>query len=191
MTTTHVGLPALDRLAYSQEPPTAAAVAPPVARYGWGWVFDRAALLLLLATLLAAGIVVVGYMPTAGQQQLTPPTAAAPAAAVTGPADTTAAPAPLVVPADAQHQLSGDDWYLAMVNAGLAPVDMSVSNPAGSVNDGHRVCGYIAAGHSVTQTVDEVVAGLPDTLSPAHARTIATAVVGAAVKAYCPQNAIN
>lgn len=181
---TEVGLPALERLAYSQEPATATVVVPSVARYGWGWVFDRAALLLLLATLLAAGIVVVGYTPTASQQQLQ---AAAPAAAaVTGPADTTTPPEPLVVPADAQHRLAGDDWYLSMVNAGLERVDMSVSNPAGSVNDGHRVCGYIAAGHTVTQTIDEVVAGLPDTLTPAHARTIATAVVSAAVKAYCP-----
>lgn len=182
--TTEVGLPALEGLAYSQDRTAAAAVAPSVvARYGWGWVFDRAALFLLLATLLASGIVVVGYMPGAAQQQQLPPEVSP---SVTGPADIPAAYPPLVVPPDAAHRLSGDDWYLAMANDGLAAVDMSVSNPAGSVSDAHRICDYIAAGHTVGQTVDEIVSGLPDTMPPAQARTVATAVASAAVKAYCP-----
>jgi hypothetical protein len=81
-----------------------------------------------------------------------------------------------------------DQRYLNMVNVGLAPLEMSVSDPAGSVSDGHRVCGYIAQGHTVDQTVDEVVVGLPATMAPVKAHAIAEAVVGAAVAVYCPQH---
>ncbi len=82
------------------------------------------------------------------------------------------------------HELTGDPWYLQMVNAGLDPIGMSVSNPAGMISDGHRVCGYIAQGHTVDQAVEEVTVGLPPS---DKAPVIAEVVVGAAVRAYCPQ----
>jgi hypothetical protein len=56
------------------------------------------------------------------------------------------------------------------------------------VADGHKVCNYITAGHSIADTDAEIVRGLPDTLSPVKANTIARAVVTAAVTAYCPQS---
>ena len=178
---TAVGLPALEGLAYSEEQPSAG-MPVPAARYGWGWVADRAALLLVLLVTLAGGIVVVGYLPRtqapAGPPPGTPPEAQPPPAA--------AAPPTLIQPPDANQLLSGDAWYLSMVNAGLAPTGRSVSNPAGSVDDGHRVCGYMAAGHTREQTVAEIEAGLPASMSPTEARTVAVAVVNAAVRAYCP-----
>jgi hypothetical protein len=95
-----------------------------------------------------------------------------------------AVPAPARTPSTAEL----DQHFLADLNAGLAPLGMSVSDPAGSVSDGLRVCGYIAAGHTVDQTIDEVVVGLPANVTPGKARAIAQAVVVAAVRAYCPQS---
>jgi len=55
------------------------------------------------------------------------------------------------------------------------------------VSDGHRVCGYIGQGHTVTETIDGAATGLGDTVDAVTARRIAQAVVDTAVMAYCPQ----
>ncbi len=174
-------LAGLDRLAYSAEPPVAAQPA----RYPWHWVSARAALVAAFGALLAGGLIDVGYQraatePVAESLTVTPPAPVEVPTVAPGPWQ------PPVVP-DAPHKLAGDAWFVSMVGAGLAPVDMSVKDPAGIVDDGHNVCNYMAAGHSEAQTVNEVVVGLPASLGPAKARTIAVAVVNAAVAAYCPE----
>lgn len=183
--TTQIGLPALQQLAYSQEDHGAEhCPAPSGGRYPWRWVVMRAALGVGLAAVLGGGIVVIGHPPHAAELP-TPAQTSSPG--VPAPAQTaTAAPAPPVIPPDIDTKLTGDAWYLSMVNAGLAPIGMNVSDPAGSVDDGHRVCDYIAQGHSIEATDAEVVRGLPATLGPVKANTIARAVVTAAVTAYCP-----
>ncbi len=185
---TEMGLPALEGLAYSHAPPTETALAPAAApapgRYPWHWVSARAALLVVFAALLAGGIIDLGYpraQPAAPAQS---PSTAAP----TPPeAPTIPWEAPPAMPPDAPHKLAGDAWFLSMVTNGLAPIDMSVKDPAGIVGDGHNVCNYMAAGHSEAETVDEVVAGLPPTIKPAKARALAGVVVTAAVMAYGPE----
>lgn len=149
----------------------------------------RPALALFSAAVVAFGVVVAGWFITNRHEDLSVPAVVGVPSVSLDPADPpTAAVEPPQIPPDVDHQLSGDTWYLSMVNAGLSPIEMSVSNPLGEVSDGHRVCGYIAQGHTVDQTINEVVVGLPDNLPPDKAHTIAQAVVDAAVRAYCPVN---
>lgn len=173
-------------LAWSREKDETVAAA----RYSWWWVIDRAAVFTVLAVLAVAGIIVVGFTHPTNHQSAAPNSPNVFPAPPDTPTPTVPA-APPAMPPDVTHQLTGDPLYLNMVNVGLAPIGMSVSNPAGEISDGHRVCDYIAAGHSVDQAVDEAVAGLPADLPAGHARTIAVVVVGAAVRAYCPHNGAN
>lgn len=155
----------------------------------WGSVFSRAALPLFIAAVVAFGVAVAGWLMIDNRREDHPvqQPVGSPSTVVSASPDIPTAVAPPVMPPDVTPKLTGDQWYLNMVNEGLAPLDMSVSDAAGSISDGHRVCGYIAQGHSVDQTIDEVVVGLPDTLGPGKARGVAAAFVGAAVRAYCPE----
>jgi hypothetical protein len=154
----------------------------------WGAALSRAAVPLFIAAVVAFGVAVAGWLTIDNRREQTPvqQTVGAPITVPVTP-DTPTAVAPPVMPPDVTNELTGDQWYLNMVNAGLAPIDMSVSNPAGEVSDGHRVCGYIAQGHTLEQTIDEIIVGLPDTLTPQKAHTIAQVVAAAAVRAYCPE----
>jgi len=187
LTATEVGLPALQALAYSQEAPGAAPEPVPHRRYPWDWVAARAALFVVLAVVLAGGIIVLGFLPPTELGLPTEPSGMPVVSAPPVEAPTVTPPPPLVVPPDVNPKLAGDAWYLSMVNSGLAPIGMSVSGPASIISDGHHICGYITQGHSVDQTIDEAVSGMPAILSASRARTVAVVVVGAAVLAYCPQ----
>ena len=190
---TEVGLPALEGLAYSEEP---VVVEPPVLpaptepepeSSRWPGVAARAGLGLFLAVLIAAGIGVVGVRdhstaPAAPAPHSTAPAAPAPHPPVSqSPVTKTAVGAPLPPPA----RQDPDQLFATLL--AQAGITADHGSPAVASRAGHDVCDYLAEGWSKEQIVASTVANghFVDGRSPTPGEM--RTVVAAAVKAYCPQ----
>jgi hypothetical protein len=169
MTLTEAGLPALDHLAYSQEPPAAA-----TQRVSWWWVIDRAALCLVLLLLAAAGIVVAGVLPPA--VDVSAPPMAIPSSAPPAPDALPLAPLPAVP--DAASMANPDTVYVAALRD--LHSDLTVTDDTG----------YTFARGQCAAVAGRGVAGAVTWLTQHYAGLTdreASDVVRAAVRAYCPQ----
>jgi Protein of unknown function (DUF732) len=143
----------------------------------------------VLITVMAVVIAMMAMtINTSEHQQVSSPPMTTVAPAVPGPT-TEVPPPPLPMVPDAQHMLTGDDWYIAMINGSD---NWTVTDRAGAIEDGHRVCGWIGAGHTISQTEDVYVQNVmraKPTLTLDQARDLVRVAVNAAIKAYCPQYA--
>lgn len=164
-------------LAYSSEPQPQTEFWP--ACVPWPDVRRQAARIALGAALVALGIVAVGMVafwhPTPTRDTI------APVIAATVP---TVDPT-LVMPPDVVRELTGDPLFVVLMQRDQT---LTLDEPAVAIAAAHRICGYLAGGHTTDQAVAAVVEGghmaNGDAIPPDTARVMVTS----SEQAYCPQN---